>query len=215
MPRKKKEPGTRLQDRVVLRHRSEGHLRFQIPPELATAQAAASLEEGLRAVEGVYRVTVYRGARKLSVRYQETVCGVRDVVLALDARIDRVAATPVQAEPPPRPLKERVESFLRLDGLKAKVEDLKMKAGVAAAVISARGGLPVKMPANMEGLAINFLNDLVAFYLIKVHWNLVTQQWLKQPFKFRNAWLTVFYLVFLMVRYRKAGQAKALPKPKG
>lgn len=216
MPRKKKAVA-RLQDRVLLRHRAEGHLRFQLPGELLSPAAAEAIESGLREVEGVYRVVVYRGAGKLSVRFQETVCGLKEVALALDAILDELAAAGLEPEPEMReakpPLKERVGAFLRLDRLKAKVAEMKMKAGVAAAVISARSNLPIKLPANMEGWTINFLNDLVAFYLIKVHWNLILQQWVKQPFKYRNAWLTVFYLTFLMVRYRKASQ-KALPKPK-
>lgn len=217
MPRKKKAVA-RLQDRVVLRHRAEGHLRFQLPGELLSPAAAEAIESGLREVEGVYRVIVYRGAGKLSVRFQDTVCGLKDVALALDAILDELAADGLEPEPEPEeakpPLKERVASFLRLDRLKAKAEELRAKASVAAAVISARSGLPIKLPANLEGAAIGFLNDLVAFYLIKVHWNLILQQWLKQPFKYRNAWLTVFYLTFLMVRHRKSSQAKALPKPR-
>jgi len=31
---------------------------------------------------------------------------------------------------------------------------------------------------------VNFLNDLLAFYLIRVHWDLITQQWLRDPLKF-------------------------------
>ena len=58
--------------------------------------------------------------------------------------------------------------------------------------------------ALTEKAAINFLNDLVAFYLVKVHWELISQRWLKSPVKHADAWLTVFYLMFLLVRYRKS-----------
>ena len=58
--------------------------------------------------------------------------------------------------------------------------------------------------ALTEKAVINFLNDLVAFYLVKVHWELISQRWLKDPVKHANAWLTVFYLMFLLVRYRKS-----------
>ena len=63
---------------------------------------------------------------------------------------------------------------------------------------------------------INFANDIVAFYLIRVHWNLITQHWIKAPLQHGSAWLTVFYLTFLLVRYRKGAApapAKALPAP--
>ena len=59
-----------------------------------------------------------------------------------------------------------------------------------------------------EKAVINFFNDLVVFYLVKAHWDLITQKWLKQPLKYRNAWLTIFYLVFLLVRYRKQAAKK-------
>ncbi|MGB5206723.1 MAG: hypothetical protein WBN76_03320, partial [Azonexus sp.] len=67
-----------------------------------------------------------------------------------------------------------------------------------------------------EKAVINFANDIVAFYLIRVHWNLITQHWIKAPLQHGNAWLTVFYLTFLLVRYRKSAvpaPAKALPAP--
>lgn len=41
----------------------------------------------------------------------------------------------------------------------------------------------------------NFFNDIVAFYLIKVHGNFITKRWLQNPVANSNAWLTTFYLV--------------------
>ncbi|HAY26528.1 MAG TPA: hypothetical protein DCY47_03210 [Candidatus Accumulibacter sp.] len=67
---------------------------------------------------------------------------------------------------------------------------------------------PVLESALSERAILNFLNDLLAFYLIRVHWDLITQQWLRDPLKFRAAWLTIFYLVFLLVRYRKGGERR-------
>jgi hypothetical protein len=67
---------------------------------------------------------------------------------------------------------------------------------------------PVVASALTEKAIINFLNDLVAFYLIKAHWDLISQRWLKEPLKYRNAWATVFYFVFLLVRYRKQAAKK-------
>jgi hypothetical protein len=67
-----------------------------------------------------------------------------------------------------------------------------------------------------EKSVINFANDIVAFYLIRVHWNLITQHWIKAPLQHGSAWLTVFYLTFLLVRYRKSAgpaPAKTLPVP--
>ncbi len=67
-----------------------------------------------------------------------------------------------------------------------------------------------------EKAVINFANDIVAFYLIRIHWNLITQHWIKSPLRHADAWLTVFYLTFLLVRYRKGAPrslAKTLPAP--
>jgi hypothetical protein len=72
---------------------------------------------------------------------------------------------------------------------------------------------PMLANALTEKAAINFLNDLVAFYLVKVHWELISQRWLKNPVKHADAWLTVFYLMFLLVRYRKSIAAPVVVKP--
>jgi hypothetical protein len=62
---------------------------------------------------------------------------------------------------------------------------------------------PMVESALTEKAVTNFFNDIVAFYLIKVHWDLITKRWLQNPLANSNAWLTTFYLVFLLVRYRK------------
>lgn len=67
---------------------------------------------------------------------------------------------------------------------------------------------PLVAGALTEKAAINFLNDLVAFYLIKVHWDLITKRWIKAPLAHADAWGAAFYLVFLMVRFRKGLQKK-------
>jgi hypothetical protein len=65
--------------------------------------------------------------------------------------------------------------------------------------------------ALTEKAIVNFLNDLIAFYLVKVHWELISQRWLKNPVKHADAWLAIFYLMFLLVRYRKSIAVPALP----
>jgi hypothetical protein len=83
-----------------------------------------------------------------------------------------------------------------------------------AAGTASAGDLGQRLQALLQGAlteraAINFCNDILAFYLIKVHWDLIIGRWLKDPMKFRNAWLTVFYLVFLLIRYRKLQAARS------
>ena len=62
---------------------------------------------------------------------------------------------------------------------------------------------PLVESALTEKAIINFFNDIVAFYLIRTHWDLISKRWLQNPIAHSNAWLTVFYLIFLLIRYRK------------
>ena len=68
---------------IVVRHREPGHLRLQLPVALCTGPRADAIESGLRGVAGIYRATLYRAARKLSLRYDPHQANERDVVLAL------------------------------------------------------------------------------------------------------------------------------------
>jgi hypothetical protein len=89
----------------------------------------------------------------------------------------------------------------------------KFKAMLTPAVEAPAGSLqakvqPILASALTEKAIINFFNDLVAFYLIKAHWDLITKRWLQQPLAHSNAWMTTFYLIFLLVRYRKINLKK-------
>ena len=104
----------------------------------------------------------------------------------------------------------RVQARHVFADLRARLERLR-QPGAQAGTLQARLQ-PMLANALTEKAIINFLNDIVAFYLIKVHWELISQRWLKDPVKYGNAWLTTFYLVFLLVRYRKS-IAKPVPLP--
>jgi len=54
-----------------------------------------------------------------------------------------------------------------------------------------------------EKAVISFLNDILVLFLIKLHWNDITQKWLLKPFMYRYEWMALFYLFFLLVRSRK------------
>lgn len=211
----KKASSKALQDRIVVRYRRDGHLRFQIPPELRAPAVAEALEAGLLATEGIYRATVYKRAGKLAIHYMDTVLTQGQVALALVGVLDDIVAHPPEEakEEAERPtLRERVADLGIVRRVRSRVDDWREKAQMVGALVSIKAGLPVKAGFDVERNAINFLNDLVAFYLIKAHWTQITQLWLRQPFKYRYAWLTVIYLVFLMVRYRKAAQPKKADK---
>ncbi|GAB4293498.1 MAG: hypothetical protein Kow0096_09140 [Thiohalomonadaceae bacterium] len=194
---------------VRLRHRAPGHLRFDLPASLCRADIAAYLEQGLRQLEGVRRVRVYRRARKLSVFYADTVCGVADVARKLARLIELLVAhdwvTP--AGRPRRPgLLQRLREARPIGRLKARYREWQARARLFGTVAKAQWqhnpALRV-LGDDPEKAVLAFINDAVTFYLIKVHWHLIINKWLKQPIRFRYEWATVFYLVFLLVRSRK------------
>ena len=133
----------------------------------------------------------------------------RDVALALRDLLP----VALRAEPPAAPPAAAVEGKhgearrwveSQTVHLREKVRQWRIKAEVLAGLAMAKAKTdPVMKSAFTEKAVINFLNDVTAFYLIKVHWDLITGRWLKEPLKYRYAWLTTFYLLFLLVRYRK------------
>ena len=202
-----------LAARVVVRHREAGHLRLELPPELCHATTAAVVERSLREVAGVYRVDFDLPARRLAIRFDSHVCAIGDVARQLKALLTMVAphlpAAPAPAAADGAALADHPRHPV---GLRAMAQLAAQRAQAALAALrtpaAPEGSLaarlqPVIASALTEKAAINFVNDIVAFYLIKVHWELISQRWLKDPLKFRNAWLTTFYFVFLLVRYRK------------
>lgn len=210
-----------LARRIVVRHREAGYLRLELPAEICHAAAIAAIEQGLRQVTGVYRVTAYPADSRLSIRYDAHVCGVADVARGLRALLGQLpvpeatasTAPPALVPPGLSPLLRDVGARVRgvLGGLRAQVEHMRNPAATGSAGSLQSKLQPIVANALTEKAVINFLNDLVAFYLIKTHWELISQRWLKDPVKYANAWLTVFYLVFLLVRYRKS-IAKAPPR---
>lgn len=202
-----------LARQIVVRHRGVGHVRFELPVALAEEPNASAIENGLRNLPGVYRVNYYRSLNKLSVFYHPHACELRDVARCLYGSLDAVAAPGASAQ---GSLLQRLRSArplawikARIGQAKARVEEWKFKARLMSQVISYHPQLnPMLKSMLSERAILNFSNDLVTFYLIKVHWDLITQKWIKQPFKYRNAWLTTFYLVFLLVRSRKQAAKK-------
>ena len=200
-----------IQDRIRLRYRGEGHLRFDLPPELCRAEAAEDLERRVAALEGVRRVVVYRRSRKLSIRFLEAVCGVKVVARHLygcapKALQARVSAGREETRTPSRNLKSRLLKLAPVKAAKARYQELKETAQSLVILARVRLGKDASEPLAAERDVLIFLNDLVAFYLIKLHWRQIASEWLQRPFAHRYQWLTLIYLVFLMVRFRKGGK---------
>lgn len=194
---------------VRLRHRTPGHLRFDLPESLCRAEIADYLEQGLHQIEGVRHVRVYRRARKLSVFYATTVCDVADVARRL-ARLIELLVRHAEVTPAGRSgrpgLWRRWRAARPLAGLQARYRAWRSRAQMFGAVAKAHWQYNPALRVlgdDPEKALLTFLNDAVTFYLIKVHWNLIVNQWLKQPLRFRYEWATAFYLVFLLVRSRE------------
>ena len=206
-----------LARRIVVRQREAGYLRLELPAEICHAGAAQVIDSALRQVAGVYRITFYASQRRLAVSFDAHVCTAADVARGLKGCLGLLAAASSLALEHPvttgrtHALTGRVSPALHDAARQARRAFAQLRAQIEhwrqprAAPGSLQARLqPMLANALTEKAIINFLNDLVAFYLVKVHWELISQRWLKDPVKHANAWLTVFYLMFLLVRYRKA-----------
>lgn len=211
-----------LARRIVVRHREAGYLRLELPPEICHPTAAIAIDAVLRQVAGIYRVTFYAAQRRLVVSYDAHVCTAADVAHALKGCLQALPEGEAGSVPvtmpahAAAPLTARVTPALQDATRQARraFARLRQRIEVLRQPKASPGSLQAKLQpmlanALTEKAIINFLNDLVAFYLVKVHWELISQRWLKNPVKHANAWLTVFYLMFLLVRYRKSIAAEA------
>lgn len=207
-----------LAGRIVVRHREPGHLRLELPPELCHAATSAVVDRSLREVAGVYRVDFDLSARRLSIRFDSHVCTTGAVACQLKALLKMVAphlpAAPAAsasavadgealANHPLHQAGARLRAVAHQAGVRVQAALAGLRSPAAAEGSLTAKLQPVIASALTEKAVTNFINDIVAFYLIKAHWELISQRWLKDPLKFRNAWLTTFWLVFLLVRYRK------------
>jgi len=181
---------------VTVLRRSDGYLVLGFPPEARDGRFGATLEAALRALPGTLQTSWVEAEAKLLVRFDPALGS--HAALARRVKTLLPAAVPVEHVPP------------------AAVPEAAQEApatGLAERIAGARANLlaatperfrPMLESATTEKAVTNFFNDIVAFYLIKVHWDLIVNRWIKDPLKYGNAWLSVFYLVYLLVRYRKS-----------
>lgn len=211
-----------LARRIVVRHREAGYLRLELPAEICHPAAGAALEAALRAVAGVRRAELHAAARRLVIDYDAHYCSAAEVARALKAALGELPPAPERpvsaAAPGPDAGGVAVPDAVAAAtcGARRLADELRARLDALRRAPAPAGGLAAKLQpmlanALTEKAAINFLNDLVAFYLVKVHWQLITQRWLKEPAKHADAWLAAFYLAFLLVRYRKSLAAPSLP----
>lgn len=202
---------------MAVRYRAEGHVRFDLPEPLCTPEAAAVLTGGLEVIEGVYRVHVFTGAGKLSIRWFEDVCPLADIVRVLAGLVaeavdlDREPPAPGE-EPVAAGWLDRLKACAPVQAVRRRYDDLRAKAEVVRQIVAIKTGKPIPGGVDVQEWLIHFCNDLVAFYLIRQHWDRIIGQWLPRPWAHRYQWLTVVYLTFLLVRYRKGAGPKLVKK---
>jgi hypothetical protein len=199
-----------IQKEFVLRYRVDGHVRFQIPAQICNVDVAKAITDGISGIDGVYRVNLYRSQQKLSIRFEESVCDFKSLARQL---FYLLADLQTKGELKPKPVsksalwKEKAKS--RLDDFKAtrwaKEKFSDAKETVQAAKVITRLGMkkPKAFMKDPEKAVIDFLNDILVLFLIKLHWNDITQNWLVKPLKYRYEWMALFYMFFLLVRSRK------------
>jgi hypothetical protein len=199
-----------IQKEFVLRYRVDGHVRFQIPAQICNVDVAKAVMDGISGIVGVYRVNLYRSQQKLSIRFEESVCDFKSLARQL---FHLLADLEKKGDLKPKPVskssrwKEKAKS--RLDAFKAtrwaKEKFGDAKETVQAAKVITRLGMkkPTAFMKDPEKAIIDFLNDILVLFLIKLHWNDITQNWLVKPLKYRYEWMALFYMFFLLVRSRK------------
>lgn len=178
---------------IVVRHKEPGHLRLELPPRLFDPAAQTHIEAGLRERTGVYRVLFEAEGRRLSIHFDAGQCGPAEVGKQLRGLLDTL---PPESAPAAAPV------AAALPGAKLIGDAGKWAERFVGGTIKSRLD-PIMKGALTEKATINFLNDVLMFYLIKVHWDLITKRWMKEPLKHADAWLTTFYLIFLLIRFRK------------
>lgn len=192
-----------LAERIVVCHREPGYLRLELPAELCTTDLAADVEAGMKTLTGIASAALDIGWQRISIRYDAARLTTAQVARQLFDVLDALPSEPVTAKAGTAAMASGWELS---DGIQPLLD--KIKTLIIPAAPAPEGSLqarfqPMVESALTEKAITNFFNDIVAFYLIKVHWELITKRWLQNPVANSNAWLTTFYLVFLLVRYRK------------
>ncbi|GAB0056176.1 hypothetical protein SIID45300_00481 [Candidatus Magnetaquicoccaceae bacterium FCR-1] len=207
-----------LFSQVAVRHRGEGLLRLELPPSLRHPAVGRYLTAGLQAGFGVRRVGFDPEGGRLAIHYLPTMTDDRRIARLLAELLVRLkspsSASPIRAPIPlgvsrpsaSRSLKERLLAIPALKNTLGRVPLWRAQALVIRRMIGQqmenRPALQIfgKRP---ETAVINFINEMVTFYLIRVHWDRITKVWLRNPLGHYKEWLALGYLVFLLVRSRR------------
>ena len=183
-----------LARRIVVLQRGAGFLSLELPHELQRRDVGQHIEQHLAAIAGILAAAVDPDGRRLSIRFAAASLSTAQVARAEFSALNDLppteASRPQNTTPGLQPLLDKLKTLLT------------PATPPVAGSLQARFQ-PLVESALTEKAIINFFNDIVAFYLIRTHWDLISKRWLQHPIAHSNAWLTVFYLIFLLIRYRK------------
>ncbi len=193
-----------IQQEIILRYNSSGHVRFQIPECLCRDTVAPIVSNAILQIEGVYRVNLFRNKQKLAIRFTQESLSFTELSKQLLNIITELEKKGIFKQPgnakSDHPLKNKLASWKGTRWAKEKYVETKETA--QAIGILAKLGLKKKpeILKNPEKTLITFFNDVLVLFLIKTHWKLITKKWLLEPMKYRYQWLTIFYLMYLLIR---------------
>ena len=195
---------------ITVLRRDAGFLCLELPLELCADGPVDRVERGLREHPAVTRCGVDRHRQQLTIHYLADAASAGEVARHLFSLLPGDCPPAAMAAPEAAALaaEEHVPGALpdfqwSIQPLLDRVRGLLIPPGTPPEGSLKARLQPVLESALTEKAIVNFFNDIVAFYLIKTHWELITRRWLQNPVLHRNAWLTTFYLVYLLVRYRK------------
>lgn len=202
-----------IQKEFILRYRASGHVRFQIPAQVCEDTVRIRLEDGIGAIPGILNVRFFVAQCKLSIRFNETTCPFDTLAKQLFQLLAELEQGKLLGKKLPAPteamfgwrqkMSAKLKNTRTSQWMQGKYTDA--KETVQAAKIITKIGMkkPKAFIRDPEKAIINFLNDILVLYLIKIHWKRVTQIWIPSPFKYRYEWMAVFYLFFLLMRSRR------------
>ena len=197
-----------IQREIILRYRSDGHVRFQLPAKLCQKNAAFLLQQAIEKIEGVYHARIFRRQGKLAIHFSHQICSFATVAKQLFEIIEdlkkqgHLNKKELPKQTITQSLRGKIQNLRVSEWTKEKYTDTKDTA--KAVGILARLGFKNKsgILKDPEKTMVNFFNDILVLYLIKTHWHVITQHWIVKPFRHRYEWMTVFYLMYLLVRSR-------------
>lgn len=198
-----------LAKQTILRYRSEGHVRFQIPEVLCRPATAEQLVTRLHRLAGVYRVSLSPRQRRLSIRFIEHICDFQALGRELYRLLNAVAIA--EAVTVPQPMHEALPAVIRqrlsrihpVRWVRTKLQEAR-ETVTAMSILARRQTVQQKALALLdEDTIIHYLNDVLLIFLIKLHWTQIRTQWIRQPWLHRYEWLAASYMMYLLVRSRR------------